>query len=113
MLTEVAATEHDVHQGLRRGGGSGKGKRAGGKVELAAQAGMEQMLATLSTVGFGAVNAYALMTFCLLYTPCAATLATIRRAFGSWKWTGQAVLFQLAVAWLVSFVVYHIGLLFV
>ncbi|MGM9525443.1 MAG: ferrous iron transport protein B [Peptococcaceae bacterium] len=77
------------------------------------QAGMEQMLATLSTVGFGAVNAYALMTFCLLYTPCAATLATIRRAFGSWKWTGQAVLFQIAVAWLVAFVVYHIGSLFV
>ena len=77
------------------------------------QIGMEQMLETLSAIGFGPANAFALMTFCLLYTPCAATLATIRRAFGSWKWTGQTILFQLAVAWLVSFVVYHIGLMIV
>lgn len=77
------------------------------------QAGMDDLVGMLAVMGFGAVNAYALMTFCLLYTPCTATLATIKRESGSWKWTGQAMVFQLVVAWLVTFFVYHIGRLFV
>ncbi|MBR4945243.1 MAG: ferrous iron transport protein B [Peptococcaceae bacterium] len=76
------------------------------------EAGMGDMVAILAAMGFGAVNAYALMTFCLLYTPCTATLATIKRESGSWKWTIQAVIFQLAVAWVVTFIVYRIGMLF-
>lgn len=80
---------------------------------LNSQAGMDDMVGILAAMGFGAVNAYALMTFCLLYTPCAATLATIKRESGSWKWTAQAMVFQLVVAWLVTFVAYRIGLLFV
>ena len=75
-------------------------------------AGMGDMVAILAAMGFGAVNAYALMTFCLLYTPCTATLATIKRESGSWKWTIQAMVFQLAVAWVVTFIVYRIGMLF-
>ena len=71
--------------------------------------GMAELVPILAAMGFGAVNAYALMTFCLLYTPCTATLATIKRESGSWAWTGQAVAFQLAVAWVVTFVVYHVG----
>ena len=78
---------------------------------LNSQAGMDDMVSLLAAVGFGSVNAYALMTFCLLYTPCTATLATIKRESGSWKWTGQAMVFQLIVAWLVSFIVYRLGLL--
>ena len=77
------------------------------------QAGMDDLVGMLAVMGFGAVNAYALMTFCLLYTPCTATLATIKRESGSWKWTGQAMVFQLVVAWIVTFVIYHIGMLFV
>lgn len=77
------------------------------------QAGMDDLVGMLAVMGFGAVNAYALMTFCLLYTPCTATLATIKRESGSWKWTGQAMVFQFVVAWVVTFVIYHIGLLFV
>ena len=78
---------------------------------LNSQAGMDDMVSLLAAVGFGSVNAYALMTVCLLYTPCTATLATIKRESGSWKWTGQAMVFQLIVAWLVSFIVYRLGLL--
>ena len=52
------------------------------------------------------------MTFSLLYVPCAATLATIKKETGSWGWTGLVAVFQIAVAWLVTFAVYHIGLLF-
>ncbi len=78
---------------------------------LNSQAGMDDMVSLLAAVGFGSVNAYALMTFCLLYTPCTATLATNKRESGSWKWTGQAMAFQLIVAWCVSFIVYRLGLL--
>lgn len=76
-------------------------------------AGMSAMLANLGAMGFGALNAYALMTFSLLYVPCAATLATIKKETESWGWTGFVAVFQIAVAWLVTFAVYHIGLLFV
>ena len=75
--------------------------------------GMETFVATLGAMGFGAANAYSLMVFCLLYVPCTATIATIHREVGSAKLTAAFVLFQLAVAWVVSFVVYHIvGLIF-
>ena len=63
----------------------------------------------LGNAGFGPLNAYALMTFSLLYIPCIATLATIRRESHSWKWTGFCALFQLIVAWVISFLVYQIG----
>ena len=58
---------------------------------------------------FSALNAYAFMTFCLLYTPCAATIATIKKESNSWKFTIKVILFQLWVAWLVSTVIYQIG----
>ena len=74
-------------------------------------AGMSSLMATLGGMGFGALNAYCLMTFSLLYVPCAATLATIKKETGSWGWTGFVALFQIAVAWLVTFLVYHVGLL--
>lgn len=76
---------------------------------LNSDAGMDDMVAILAAIGFGAVNAYALMTFCLLYTPCTATLATIKRESGSWNWTIRAMVFQLAIAWIVTFFIYHIG----
>ncbi len=74
--------------------------------------GMSTMLATLGGLGFGAANAYALMVFCLLYVPCTATIATINREVQSKKITLAFVCFQLAVAWIMSFIVYRIGLLF-
>ena len=49
------------------------------------------------------------MVFCLLYIPCAAALTTIRKESGSWAWVGSTALFQLAVAWIVTFGVYQIG----
>ncbi len=76
-------------------------------------AGMTSMLNVLGGIGFGPLNAYCLMTFSLLYVPCAATLATIKKESDSWAWTGLVAVFQIGVAWLVTFAVYHIGLLFV
>lgn len=70
-------------------------------------------MAALSTVlgqsGFGAVNAYALMVFCLLYSPCAAAVGTIKRESHSWAFTGKVMLFQLLVAWCGATLVFQIG----
>ncbi len=75
--------------------------------------GMTALAGILSNMGFGMLNAYCLMIFCLLYVPCAATIATIKKESESWKWTGLSVLFQIIVAWCVTFVIYQIGRLIV
>ncbi len=74
--------------------------------------GMNTLVGLLGAVGFTQLNAYCMMIFCLLYIPCAATLATIKKESGSWKWTGLTAMFQLGIAWLVTFAVYQIGSLF-
>lgn len=71
--------------------------------------GMSDIVTLLAATGFGAVNAYALMVFCLLYVPCAATIATIKKESDSRKYTLCAVAFQLGVAWLMAFLVYQVG----
>lgn len=83
-----------------------------GITNISSQAGMAAMSAGLAASGFGALNAYAMMAFCLLYIPCAATIATIKKETASWKWTGFAVLFQLGTAYVVSVMIYQIGRLF-
>lgn len=84
-----------------------------GIVNANSPAGMEAFSHVLSNIGFGPLNAFCLMVFCLLYVPCAATLATIRKESNSWAWTGFVAVFQIAVAWVVTFLVYRIGLLLV
>lgn len=71
--------------------------------------GMDSFVALLASMGFVAANAYSLMVFCLLYVPCTATIATINREVGSKKLTLGIILFQLATAWVVSFIVYHVA----
>lgn len=75
--------------------------------------GMASLTQMLSDVGFGALNAYSLMVFSLLYIPCAATIGVIQREMRSAKWTIFTILFQLGVAMLVSTLVYQIGSLFI
>lgn len=75
-------------------------------------AGMDTLVGILGNAGFGQLNALCLMIFCLLYIPCAAALATIRKEANSTRWMLFSALFQLAVAWGVTFVVYHVGLMF-
>jgi ferrous iron transport protein B len=54
---------------------------------------------------------YAFMIFILVYTPCLATVAAIRRETGSWGWTGFAVGYGLALAWILAFFIYQGGIL--
>jgi len=49
------------------------------------------------------------MAFSLLYVPCIAAFATIRREMNSWKWTLFSVVYQTGVAWIVAFLIYQIG----
>ncbi len=72
-------------------------------------AGMADLSQQLAAAGFGGLNAYALMIFCLLYSPCIAAVATIKRETGSWKWTLGMVCFQLAVAWAAAVLVFQVG----
>jgi len=52
---------------------------------------------------------YAFMTFSLLFIPCVAAMAAVRREMNSAKWTAFAFAFQTGIAWVVSFAVYQIG----
>ena len=72
-------------------------------------AGMADLSQQLAAAGFGGLNAYALMIFCLLYSPCIAAVATIKRETGSWKWTLGMVFFQLAVAWAAAVLIFQVG----
>lgn len=71
--------------------------------------GMSSLSALLRGMGFGPVNAYALMAFCLLYVPCMAAVATIKKETGSWKWTCGMAAYQLITAWVVAFVIFQAG----
>ena len=80
-----------------------------GITNIASETGMAQLAGILAQSGFTALNAYSMMLFCLLYVPCIATIATIKRETASWKWTLSAVLLQLGTAWVVSVLFYQIG----
>ena len=83
-----------------------------GITSITSVAGQNELLDILSTYGFGAGNAYAFMVFCLLYTPCVATIGVIRRETKSWKMTLGMVLFQLVVAYVMALLVFQLSRLF-
>lgn len=60
---------------------------------------------------FTPASAAAFLAFCLLYTPCTAAIATIRRELNSGFKAFLIVVVQCAVAWLAAFVVYQLGVL--
>jgi ferrous iron transport protein B len=49
------------------------------------------------------------MVFCLLYTPCIASIVTIKKETNSTKWTCFAIFFQLLIAYLVAVIIYQVG----
>ena len=56
-----------------------------------------------------AVGAGALLVFCLLYTPCVAAIASVKRELGG-KWATAMVIGQCMIAWLAAFVIYRLGM---
>ena len=72
-------------------------------------AGADVTAAALGSL-FSTVTAVSFLVFTLLYTPCVAAISAVKRELRSgWKAAGVAVL-QCCVAWVVSFLVYHIAL---
>lgn len=79
----------------------------------------ESVVSTLSVL-FGATGnmlailsplaAASLLVFCLLYTPCVAAIASVKRELGG-KWALFVVIGQCVVAWICAFVIRLIGLL--
>lgn len=79
----------------------------------------ESVVSTLNVLAGGSeavlplltpLAAMSLLVFCLLYTPCVAAIASVRRELGI-KWAAIVVVFQCAVAWIVAYGVYLIGTL--
>ena len=70
----------------------------------------ETVVSTLGTLYPGesvgqfltAASAWCMLVFCLLYTPCVAAIATVRRELGS-RWAAFVVFLQCTVAWIVTF----------
>ena len=79
----------------------------------------ESVVSTLSVL-FGSTSALvaavtplaalSLLVFCLLYTPCVAAVASIRRELGG-KWAFGVVVCQCAIAWLAALIVRIIGMI--
>ena len=80
----------------------------------------ESVVATLSIL-FGStaslqavltpLSAAALLVFCLLYTPCVAAIASIKRELGG-KWAAVVVVGQCVIAWIAAYLVHVAGSLF-
>lgn len=67
--------------------------------------------AALKTL-FTPLTAFVFLVFTLLYTPCVAAIATVKRELGR-RWAFQIVVMQCAIAWIVAELVHLVGMLFV
>ena len=67
--------------------------------------------ALAASPSFTPLVAYTLMVFTLIYSPCLAALAVMRRETNSWKWPVFSTVYATVLAWLVAFGVYRVGLL--
>ena len=57
---------------------------------------------------FTNLTAFVFLVFSLLYTPCVATIAMVKRELGL-RYAFLVILLQCSIAWLVALVIYHIG----
>lgn len=71
----------------------------------------EELRSAMEADGITPVVAFAYMVFVLLYFPCIAAIAAIKNESGSWKWAVFGAVYTTCVAWIVSALVYQIGIL--
>jgi ferrous iron transport protein B len=75
----------------------------------------ESVVATMEVLGvlgtLTVATAVPMLVFSLLYTPCVAAIASVKRELGG-RYAAFMVVFQCVVAWLVAFLAYHIAILF-
>ncbi len=58
---------------------------------------------------FNPLVAFTFLVFILIYFPCIAVVAAIRKESGSWKWAMFSVFYTTILAWIVAFIVYQGG----
>ena len=61
---------------------------------------------------YSKATALALMFFVLIYFPCIATLAVVKKELGSWKWSAFLAVYTVFIAWVLAVGVYQAGVLF-
>ncbi|WP_028898101.1 ferrous iron transport protein B [Prevotella sp. HUN102] len=59
------------------------------------------------------LTAFSFLIFVLLYFPCVATIAAVKGETGSWKWGIFSAVYTTVLAWVVSALVFQIGMLFI
>jgi ferrous iron transport protein B len=64
----------------------------------------------ISSGNYSRAAALAMMIFVLLYFPCIATIGAIAQETGGWRWALFSVVYNTLLAWVVSFVIFRIGL---
>jgi ferrous iron transport protein B len=71
----------------------------------------EAGLTSVIQTQFTPLSSYAFMVMALVYIPCIAAIATIKRET-DWKWTGLAVGYSLVLGWVLAVLIYQIGAIF-
>ena len=69
----------------------------------------EALKNALSASGMTPLSALAMMVFVLLYLPCLATTAAIKKETGSYKWMFFSIGYSTSIAWIMAFLVYQGG----
>ncbi|PID88405.1 MAG: ferrous iron transport protein B [Bacteroidia bacterium] len=95
--------------------------KAAGSDEDSEEAAMQQAVRTeVYTSGkhkgkrvFTPLTAISFLVFVLIYFPCIAVVAAVKKESGSWKWAGFLVAYTTILAWIMSFLIYQIGSFFV
>ncbi len=60
-------------------------------------------------VVFTPLVAFAFLIFVLIYFPCIATVAAVKKESGSWKWAAFMMIYTTGLAWIMAFLINTIG----
>ncbi len=66
-------------------------------------------LITAIQASFTTLSAVSFLIMTLLYTPCAAVIATVKRETNSWKWAAFMAVYPFVLAYILSVAVYQVG----
>ena len=61
---------------------------------------------------FTPITALAFLVFILIYFPCIAVIAAIKKESGSWKWAAFTIAYTTGLAWLMAFITFQVGTIF-
>ena len=71
---------------------------------------LQILFGTSVSTAISSLSAASLLVFSLLYTPCVAAIASIKRELGG-KWAAGVVVWQCVIAWVAAFIVRLIGMI--